>query len=109
MITTVQYHFGEIIIYVSSINKIFLDKRFIKKSKIFDHIINVMHQLIKDINKNNHLIGQAKIKNKKYSVSFDDDEITLFYGEDDQYTTEDYNKERSEILNFFRNLKLDEL
>ena len=106
MITTVQYHFGEIIIYVSSINKIFLDKRFIKKSKLFDHIINVIHQLIKDINKNNHL----KIKNKKYSVSFNNHGITLFYGEDDdQYTTEDYKNERSEILNFFRNLKLDEL
>ena len=106
MITTIQYHFGELIIYVSSINKIFLDKRFIKKSKIFDHIINIIHQLIKDINKNNHL----KIKNKKYSVSFNDEGITLFYGEDDnQYTTEDYNNERSEILNFFRNLKLDEL
>ena len=54
MITTIQYHFGELIIYVSSINKIFLDKRFIKKSKISDHIINVIHQLIKDINKKNH-------------------------------------------------------
>ena len=106
MITTIQYHFGELIIYVSSINKIFFDKRFIKKPKIFDHIINVIHQLFKDINKKNHL----KIKNKKYSVSFNDEEITLFYGEDDdQYTTEDYNNERSEILNFFRNLKLDEL
>ena len=106
MITTRQYHFGELIIYESSINKIFLDKRFIKKSKIFDHIINVIHQLIKDINKKNHL----KIKKKKYSVSFNDEEITLFYGEDDdKYTTEDYNNERSEILNFFRNLKLDEL
>ena len=106
MITTIQYHFGELIIYVSSINKIFLNKRFIKKSKIFDHIINVIQQLIKDKNKNNYL----NIKNKKYSVSFYDDGITLFYGEDDdQYTTEDYNNERSEILNFFRNLKLDEL
>ena len=106
MITTIQYHFGELIIYVSSINKIFLDKLFIKKSKIFDHIINVIHQLIKDISKKNHL----KIKNQKYSVSFNDDEITLFYGEDDdKYTSEDYINERSEILNFFRNLKLDEL
>ena len=70
--------FCELIIYVSSINKIFLDKRFIKKSKIFDHIINVIHQLIKDINKKNHL----KIKNKKYSVSFNDEKITLFYGEE---------------------------
>ena len=106
MITTIQYHFGELIINVSSINKIFLDKRFIKKSKIFDHIINVIHQLIKDINKKNNL----KIKNKNYSINFNNKKITLFYNRNyNQYTTEDYNNERSEILNFFRNLKLDEL
>ena len=106
MITTIQYHFCELIIYVSSINKIFLDKRFNKKSKIFDHIINVIHQLIKDINKKNNL----KIKNKNYSINFNNKKITLFYNRNyNQYTTEDYNNERSEILNFFRNLKLDEL
>ena len=47
-------------------------------------------------------INNNKIIDKKYSVSFNDEGITLFYGEDDdQYTTEDYNNERSEILNFF--------
>ena len=56
--------------------------------------------------KKNHL----KIKNKKYSVGFDNDGLILDYNNgDNQYTTEDYQNEKYEILNFFRNLKLNDI
>lgn len=114
MIITVQYVDKNLILYVSSINKIILERKFIHQNyEIFGDVIKTMNDVVHDIISFNGFC----FDNEDVVMSFDKDTVMINYDDGNtvvNYQTSDSDYMRNKrgigkIMNFFNGLRLSQI